>query len=184
MGRYTRADHRTDRRGPWRDRAWHRRDAGRREGVRQDSAGTRPAWRAALPGSAARHRRSARILRALRRDPGTERRARCRERSACRHAVEPEGGRQVCRPARRRPGLAHRHVVSRRDGLRERAVRHPHPAPQRRPARRHRVLQHARRLRRAAGRYQDTARRCDRDARLREVLGAHAPRQGERAARR
>ena len=35
---------------------------------------------------------------ALRRDPGTKRRARYGARSACRHAVEPEGGRQVCRP--------------------------------------------------------------------------------------
>ncbi len=34
-----------------------------------------------------------------------------------------------------RAGLAHRHVVSRRDGLRERAVRHPHSAPERRAAR-------------------------------------------------
>ena len=30
------------------------------------------------------------------------------------------------RPARCRPGLAHRHVLSRRDGLRERALRHTH----------------------------------------------------------
>ena len=32
--------------------------------------------------------------------------------------------------------------------------------------------------------HQDPARRCDSDAQLRKILGAHAARQGERRARR
>ena len=52
------------------------------------------------------------------------------------------------------------------------------------PLGRHRVLQHARRVRRTARGNQDPACRCDGDAQLRKILGAHAARQGERRVRR
>ena len=48
-----------------------------------------------------------------------------------RHPLEPQGGRQIYRQSGCRPGLAHRHDLSRGAWFCERALRHPHPAPRR-----------------------------------------------------
>src|SRR5439155_18302985 len=100
-----------------------------------------------------------------------------------RRPLQRRGERTLHRHPGRGPGLAHRHVVPRRDGLRERALRHHDPASQRARARRHGVRQHARGVRGPARGGEDPVAERDRAPRLREVLGAHAAGPGQHAPR-
>ena len=157
-------------------------DADRRAGLRPDPAGARPSWRAA----ASRISSSTwATLRAF-----SERFGEIQGPSAAPEVAKDdyahvgtlsnlkEGGKYIGLPDAGQDwhtDMSYRDVMGFVNVLYGIRI----PRRERRAARRHRVLQHARGLRRAAGRHQDAARRCDRDARLREILGAHAPRQGE-----
>ena len=113
------------------------------------SSGARTHRRAALPRPVARRARAARLLEALRRHPGLgDRQVRGPGLARGRHPLQHRRERRADRYRRRRPGLAHRHVVQRDSASRTCCTRSRcRGATASRSARR--VREHARGLRRA-----------------------------------
>ena len=126
-------------------------------GLRRDSPGPGPPRRAALSRAAARGPRAPGFLAALRPHPGhVERVSRARPPRGG-HPLERGGERPAHRAGRRRPGLAHRHVLQPDHRVPQRALRGEGAPAQRPGPRGHRLRQHARGLRGPARRAQGIA---------------------------